>query len=203
MGFYSLTFDFVLYYMQKTFANSKMYINPPCRTNSTQQAVDYQNLMPMFMNTKVIYYNLINTKPIIINANRDFCLLQQKLLHQKHLCRFRSLKQLSEALERTFLLLKLIWTKHQSIHLASLLRNNNIKYLHFLNYLFIQQIGVEQSLNACILLEVIGKVHTFFPLKNFTSVILSQDSEVYLQQSRMILILSPYSEQVRRRFMAT
>lgn len=92
MGFYSLAYDFVLYYMQKTFVNSKMYINPPCRTNSTQQAVGCQNLIPMFMNTKVIYYNLINTKPIIINANRDFCLLQQKLLYQKHLCRFRSLK---------------------------------------------------------------------------------------------------------------
>lgn len=78
--------------MQKTFVNSKMYIKPPCKTNSIQQAVGYQNLIPIIMNTKVIYYNLINSKPIIINTNGDFCLFQQKLIHQKHLCRIRSLK---------------------------------------------------------------------------------------------------------------
>jgi hypothetical protein len=60
--------------------------------NNTEEAVGFQNFIPTIMKTKAIYYNLINSVLIIINAKRDFDYFQISYFYKKHLSRFRTLR---------------------------------------------------------------------------------------------------------------
>lgn len=100
--------------------------------SSTQQAVGYQNFIPIIMKTKATYYDLINSMLIIINANRNFVCFNKNYFIKSTYVALEPWNSSLWSFGENIFIFKLIWTKKES----RFLRNNNsyFRYLFFFNY---------------------------------------------------------------------